>query len=256
MKHLIVETREGPIYFAGRMHADPTRPALVVMGGIWAPPDLFHEVIAWFPGATVLIAPLPGMGESKTPRFEVALMTRMLDQAIEYLLPDVPVVAFGASTGSLVTLGLRSPQIVRQVALEPFFRTKPLWPLLDFTRASLASEPENAGAATAAEGLFGFTPQAVEDRDYRGLLEGLCTPTDVIVGTEPLEPVREVASWPSFTSAEDRASLAAHPLVTLHDGPPGSGHALSSSAQGAALIRKILHQALRSLAASPPKAGA
>jgi hypothetical protein len=85
----------------------------------------------------------------------------------------------------------------------------------------------------------------VEERDYGGLLSGLAAPADVILGAEPLEPERATQAWPSFTSARDRARLAAHPMVTLHAGPPGSGHNLEGAPGGAELVRRLLVQALR-----------
>jgi hypothetical protein len=251
VEHLIVETRDGPVYLVGRLHADLKRPALVVMSGIWAPPDLYHEIVGWFPGATVLVAPLPGMGGSKTRGFEAARMSRMLDEAIDRLLEGVSVVVFGASTGCLVTLGLGSSNIVHQVALEPFFRTAPLWPLHDFARRSLAAQPDRLGAAIAADVLFGVTQDGVVDRDYRYLLKDLNVPTDAIVADLPLEPERELAAWPSLTSQEDRESLARHPLVTLHPGPPASGHDLSTAPEGTVLLRRILHRHLKAAAQNP-----
>lgn len=256
MKHLIIETRDGPVYLSGRLHADLRRPALVVMGRIWAPADLYHEIVGWFPGATVLVAPLPGMGASKTRSFEASLMSRMLDEAIDRLLEGVRVVTFGASAGSLVTLGLRSANIVHQVILEPFFRTAALWPLHDFARRSLAAEPGRVGAATAADVLFGVTPERIVDRDYRRLLDDLKTPTDAIVADLPLEPERKLAAWPSLTSQQDREDLARHPLVTLHHGPAGSGHDLIATPEGADMLRRLLHRRLTAAAQNPRPPGA
>jgi hypothetical protein len=251
MKHLIIQCDEGPVYLAGRLHTDASRPALVAVGGAWGLDDDLHFLIDAFPGASVLVAPFPGMGESRTRRFDVATMSRIFDEAIGHLFPETPVVTFGASAGSLVTLGLRSPRIVRHVALEPFFRTAPLWPLLKFARTTLAPDPQNAAAAAAAEALFGFTADAVMDRDYRRLLDGLQVPTDVILADLPLEPERELSGWPSLTGAEDRAGLEAHPRVTVHAGPPGSGHGLSATPGGAAAIRAVVGSALRWALAAP-----
>ena len=62
MNHLIIETSHGPLYLVGRVHLDNSRPALFAIGGIWPPENFLHELIEWFPGASVLVAPLPGMG--------------------------------------------------------------------------------------------------------------------------------------------------------------------------------------------------
>ncbi|HEY3950023.1 alpha/beta fold hydrolase [Phenylobacterium sp.] len=245
MNHLILSTEHGPLYFVGRVHTDEKRPVLFVMGGIWTPDDNLHEVVDWFAGATVIVAPLPGMGSTFTNSFDIANSIRTVDAAIPALVPNRKVVAFGVSTGCLVTLGLRCPQIVRQVALEPFFRTAPLWPFLNSARAMLAAAPERKGAFQAAWEIFGLKDDAVTDRDHRHLLRDLTVPMDAIMGREPLEPERSFDGWPSLTSAEDRAAMAQNPLVTQHDGPPGSGHYLQGWPEGQALIKDVLHKALK-----------
>lgn len=250
MDRLIVHTSCGPIYLAGRLHMDPATPALVAMGSIWTPNDFMHELAAAFPDVSMIIAPLPGMGGSTTRTFEIATITRALDEAIAKLFPETPVVAYGVSTGSLVTLGLKAPAIRRQVALEPFFRTAPLWAFHKTARAFLANEPDRRGAEMAMEQIFGLTDGGVVDRDYRHLLQGLKAPLDVILADEPLEPERPFEVLPSLTSCEDRAALAAHPGVTLHPGPPGSGHALGVTPTGAAVVQAVLRRVLDTVAAA------
>lgn len=245
MNHLIVSTDLGPLYFVGRIHTDVRRPVLFAMGGIWTPDDNLHEVVDWFQGASVIVAPLPGMGSTYTKTFEIAVATQVADAALETLVPGRKVVAFGVSTGCLVTLGLRSPLVTRHVALEPFFRTAPIWPFLYGAREMLRAEPDRLGAQQAAWEIFGLKDSTVTDRDYRHLLRDLQAPTDVIVGREPLEPQRSCEGWPSLTSAEDRAAMAAHPLVTVHEGPPGSGHYLQGTPEGEAQVKAVLLQALR-----------
>ncbi len=256
MNHLIVSTSHGPLYVVGRFYADTSRPALIAMGGIWPPKDQFHELAEWFPGATVLIAPLPGMGGSWTPDFKPQTASKMLGEMIAALLPNHRVVLLGASTGCLATLGVQAAQVARQVAIEPFFRTAPLWPFHRTARAMLAAEPDKPTAAIAAREIFGLEPDRVEDRDYRGLLDGLNVPLDVIVAADPLEPEREHDGSPSLTSADDRARLAAHPQVTLHHGPPGSGHNIAVSAEGQAIVRRVTHQALRAAIGLAPDTSA
>ncbi|MBS0362999.1 MAG: alpha/beta hydrolase [Proteobacteria bacterium] len=245
MNHLILATDFGPLYFVGRVHTDKRRPVLFAMGGIWTPDDNLHELVEWFPGASVIVAPLPGMGSTYTNTFEIENGIRTVDQALAALVPDRKIVAFGASTGCLVTLGLTCPQIVRQVALEPFFRTAPLWPFLKSAREMLAASPERTGAFQAAWEIFGLKGDAVTDRDHRHLVREMKLPVDAILGREPLEPERAYDGWPSLTSAEDRAAMAANPLFTLHEGPPGSGHYLQGSPEGEALIKDVLHKALK-----------
>jgi hypothetical protein len=244
MDRLIVQTSCGALYLAGRLHADPATPALVAMGGIWTPRDFLHDLIDAFPDVSVIVAPLPGMGGSLTSTFDIATLARSLDEAVATLFRDAPVVAYGVSTGALVTMGLKAPQVARQVALEPFFRTAPLWPFHEMARALMASESHRQGAQIAAEQIFGLTSTAVVDRDYRGVLRGLATPLDVILADQPLEPVRALEGLPSLCSHEDRAALAAHPYVTLHAGPPGSGHDLGVTPDGARVVQAVLRRAL------------
>jgi hypothetical protein len=61
-----------------------------------------------------------------------------------------------------------------------------------------------AGAARAAQEIFGLTRDAVVDRDYRWLLDGLKVPVDAIVADQPREPVRPFDELPSMTSTDDR----------------------------------------------------
>ena len=246
MKHLIYSTDLGPIYLVGRLYSDVRRPVLFAMGGIWTPDDNLHEVADWFGGATVLVAPLPGMSSTLTRDFDLATAARVADEAIAGIVPNRNVVAFGVSTGCIVTLGLRSPQVVRHVALEPFFRTAPLWPFLASARKILAAAPERRGAFQAADEIVGLKDDVVTDRDYRHLLDGITVPVDVLVGAAPLEPERPFNGWPSLTSAEDRALLAAHPHVTMHTGPPDSGHYLQGTPEGEAQVKALLHRSLRS----------
>ncbi|MGZ6040085.1 MAG: alpha/beta hydrolase [Phenylobacterium sp.] len=253
MNHLVLTTPYGPLYLVGRVHTNKRQPALLAMGGAWTPDNFLHEVVDWFPGASVLVAPFPGMGGSLTRTFDVTTLARAVDEVIATLLKDVPVVTYGVSTGCLVTLGLRAPEIARHVALEPFFRTAPLWPLHRAIREFIAAAPERVGGAQAAEALFGYTAPPAEqivDRDYRAVRDGLSAPTDVIVADLPLEPVRQMVGWPSFTSLEDREALAKNPLVTLHRGPAGSGHQVSDTPEGEAQIRDLLRRALLEAAAS------
>jgi hypothetical protein len=253
MNHLVLTTPYGALYLVGRVHTNKRQPALLVMGGAWTPDNFLHEVSDWFPGASVIIAPFPGMGGSLTRTFDVKTLSLMVDAVIATLLKDVPIVTYGVSTGCLVTLSLRAPEIVRHVALEPFFRTAPLWPLHRTLREFIAAAPGMVGGHQAAEALFGYTAPPAEkvvDRDYRHVLDALRTPVDVIVGDLPLEPVREISGWPSFTSAEDRQALAANPLVTMHAGPAGSGHQVSETPEGEAQVRDLLRRALLDAASS------
>ena len=69
--------------------------------------------------------------------------------------------------------------------------------------------------------MLGVDEHRQEDRDYRHLLAGLRVPAHVFLGQEPLGEPRAFTEMPSLVDAQDRAALAAHPLVTLTVAPGG-----------------------------------
>jgi hypothetical protein len=225
MDFLTLQTRAGPLGFIGRLHTDRQRPALLIVNGSFPSKTHRHDLIDRFPGANVLIANLPGMGGVPWATPTVADLTEGLGEAVARLLPEVPIVAFGASTGNLLSLGLRLPNIRRRVMLEPFFQTKDLWPFIDNSRKRMAGNPGNTAMAHYFWEFFGIAQDRVENRDYRRLLDNITVPTDALMGGAPLLPAREIEMWPSFTSQEDREALAAHPRVTMLVGAPDTGHA-------------------------------
>ena len=245
MNHLLVQSDAGPIDFAGRIHTDRARPGLLVVTGSFPPIDHMHDLISAFAGANVLIATLPGMGGvfwSNSPSVEG--LTRGLERSVRLLLGDAPMVTFGLSTGNLLSLGMRLPNLCRQVALEPFFQTEHLWPFIADSRERLRLNPGHREMERYFWEFFGIGATTLENRDYRHLLADVTVQTDVLMGQSPLLPERELKLWPSFTSDEDRAALAANPLVTMHEGPAGSGHSYGSIPPHDAHVKRLLHAAL------------
>jgi hypothetical protein len=249
MSHLLIQNDDGPIGFVGRIHTDRPRPALLAVGGSFPPAGHMHDLVSHFAGANVLIASMPGMsGVFWTKKSSVEGLTRGLEQSVRILLGDAPVVAFGASTGNLLSLGMRLPNICRRVALEPFFQTENLWPFVTDSRERLELNANRPEMARYFWEFFGIGPTTVENRDYRHLLDEITVPTDVIVGQLPLLPKRKVDIWPSFTSADDRAALTANPLVTLHEGPSGTGHSYGAVPPYDSQVKAVLYAALRDAA--------
>jgi hypothetical protein len=252
MDFLTLQTSAGPLGFVGRIHTDRARPSLLVVNGSFPTKTHRHDLVERFPGANVLIANLPGMAGVPWGTASVAELTQGLSEAVTLLLRDLPVVAFGASTGNILTLGLRLPNIRRRVALEPFLQTRDLWPFIQNSRERMQQRPENAALAHYFWEFFGIAPDRAENRDYRRLLENITAPMDVMVGGAPLLPKRELDYWPSFTSDEDRAALVANPFVKMHLGPPDTGHAFGmmySHSDGEKRstyhdVTKVLHAAL------------
>lgn len=247
MDFLLLQTSGGPLGCVGRIHTDRPRPALLAVNGSFPPKDHLHDLVTHFVGANVLIANLPGMGGVPWANPSVARLTQGLEEAVSLLLPKVPIVALGVSTGNLLSLGLRLPNICRRVAVEPFFQTQDLWPFIADSRERLELNlglPGHKYMARYFWEVFGIGPDRLENRDYGYLLDGITVPTDVMVGQGPLLPERRLDAWPSFTSAQERLRLAANPLVTLHEGPAGSGHGYGSIPASENDLKGLLHAAL------------
>jgi pimeloyl-ACP methyl ester carboxylesterase len=248
MDFLLIENRTAGLSFVGRLHTDRARPSLLAVGGAFPTATALHDLVTTFPGANVLVVNLPGMAGAPWSNPTVAEAVDGLQRAVELLLPHQPIVALGVSTGNLLTLGIDLPNIRRRVAVEPFFQTKDLWPFIANSRERLSLNHGNAFMTRFFWEMFGIAQDRLENRDYRHLLGNLTVPTDVIFGALPLLPEREVETWPSFTTAEDRAALAANPLVTLTEGPPGSGHSYSTTLAGDAVMKRVTLAALHDVA--------
>jgi hypothetical protein len=248
MNRLIVQTSLGPLHVVGRLYADRRRPALLVVGGAFPPDDFLHDLVDKHPAANVVVGTLPGM---LSPPFEFhrpADYSAAFDELIGALLPTQPVVAYGVSTGCLVTLGLRAPNVVRQIAQEPFLNTHELWPFIANSQQRLANYPGNRMLADFLDTMFGFKADRTDNVDYEHLARDVAVPTDVIVAELPLLPIRDLPAWPSLTSGHDRKVFCANPLVRLHEGPKGTGHHIVGGPEGERFVHRIRVEALRAAA--------
>ena len=250
MDFLTLQTAAGPLGVIGRIHTGPARPALLVVNAAFPRERQRqrHDLVDHFPGASVLVIELLGMAGAPWANPTILDLTQALETAVRRLVGDVPIVAFGASTSSLLTLGLQLPNICRHLVLEPFFQTEGLWPFVTSARERMASDPANAAMTRFFWEVFGIGPDRLENRDYRHLLANITKPTQVVVGGASLEPKRQMDFWPSFTSAQDRAALRANPLVTLVKGPPDTGHDFGAEGESDLMIKRMLHGALREAA--------
>jgi hypothetical protein len=248
MEYLTLQTKAGPLGVVGRVYADRTKPALLTVNGSFPREKHRHDLVEQFAGVSVLVINLPGMEGVPWANPTVAELTDGLEATVRRLLGDAPIVAFGASTSNLLTLGLQLPNIRRRVALEPFFQTGDLWPFVAHARMRLASNPRDQALARFFWEVFGIAPDRLENRDYRRLLANITVPTDVVVGGCALLPERELDIWPSFTSADDREALRANPLVLMHEGPPDTGHGFGSEGASDLYMKQVLHNALREAA--------
>ncbi|WP_372783581.1 alpha/beta hydrolase [Phenylobacterium sp.] len=245
MDRLIVQTSFGPLHVVGRLYADRKRPALLAVGGAFPPDDFLHDLVDKHSGANVIVGTLPGM---RSPAFEFPRpghYSTAYDELIGALLPTQPVVAYGVSTGCLVTLGLKAPNVVRQIVQEPFLNTSDLWPFIADSQKRLALNPDNKLLAEFFDKVFGIALERADNVDYEHLARALSVPTDLVVAQLPLLPVRDLPLWPSLTSARDREVLCANPLVRLHEGPAGTGHNLAGAPAGEQFVHRVRVEALR-----------
>lgn len=217
-------------------------PAILCVRGAWAPRTFMNELLTLYPGVDMVIGDLPGMWATQPEPSDMATFSRAYDEVIAHLLPGRRVVAFGISTGALVTLGLRRPEVRAQVAMEPFLATANLWPLILDMQQRLPAAPEQARRYIFE--MFGITETGCEDRDFSPILDGVCSPVHAVLGAMPLEPARLMETWPSLADERTRERLALHPSVTMHHGPPGSGHHVTGTPQGWATLTTALDHAL------------
>lgn len=217
-----VGTSLGRVWLWGRPMR-PDRPLVLAISGAFPP----RGYLWWLADDTAdwLFADLPGFHSLRLDETSIAAFAAAFDEALERVAPGRDVVALGVSTGALVAMSLQRARSV--VAIEPFFRTAPLWAFHEF----LARQPVTEAERQWSDAIFG-------DKDYRPILRGLKVPCRAVVGDMPLEPRRLVRGLPSLTSSEDRAALRAHPLVTLTVEP--GGHELPRDA-----IRRAVEGALR-----------
>lgn len=251
MNRLIVHTTFGPLPIVGRLHSGVSRPTLLVITGAFPPKDFRHELVDLYPGANVIVGSMPGMGSPTFDKPNVANFSAAFDELIGVLAPRQPIVAYGLSTGCLVTLGLKSANVVRHVLEEPFFATDLLWPFIDFSLKLMRSNPDSRSAVEFLWNVFGISQGECVNRDYGDLAANIRIPTDAVIGDAPLLPRRALAGWPSLTSLDDLARLQSNPLVTVHRGPEGSGHHVTQSAEGERLVHGLRLRALHSVAPKP-----
>jgi hypothetical protein len=174
-------------------------------------------------------------------------LARMVSGLIEEMFPGRPVVLLGESSGALIALGVRSSNLARVIAIEPPLATGNLWPIVGPLRKYLGDLCDPMASAFVFDTL-GLDEARSETRSQLGLLDGLNVPVDVVLGKEPLQPLREVARFPSLVDLAERQVLAATPGVRLHI-LPGTGHNVLGQAFRA--TREIVLEGCRRASAMP-----
>ncbi len=125
MQTRAIQTRVGVVPIWGDFDAyDPARPlVLAIRGALPGPEDL-----EWLRPARADIAflHLPGFYSPLLINNSVGVTIHAFDHVITTVFTERRIVLLGASTGALPAIGLRSPQIVGRVLVEPFFSTAKL----------------------------------------------------------------------------------------------------------------------------------
>ena len=232
--------REGP--------GDPARPLVLALPGFFAgDADLTGTSAALGVYADGCVAPL--VQARMRGSWSVAAVARGIEAVIAEAFPERAIVLLGASIGATVAVAVRTPNLRRVVAIEPILTTAGLWPIVEPLRRAMRPLPAGDGTRRRWFELFGVAETALETRDYRGVLEDLAAPADVIVGAEPLGAPRALPRFPSFVGEAERRALTAHPRVRLHVAA-GAGHNVQNNA--GRLATEVLLEACRRAAAEPP----
>jgi pimeloyl-ACP methyl ester carboxylesterase len=234
-----VRTSLGRIPLTGKLSDDRSRPVLLVIRGIFHGDKYAEWLIAEFADqADVLLAHVPGMNSPTLAASDLATMGRAFREMVEQELAERDVVVFGMSTGCLVALAMgRLPQVRRMVLLDPYLNVGACWALRELIglRAKRGTVLRAWFEALLGEGLNG---------DFRELIGNRAPSTCVLVGDEPLEPMRSINRIPSLASAEERALWRAAPGVELIV-CAGAGHDIPHEA-----LRDMLGALNRALAAA------
>jgi pimeloyl-ACP methyl ester carboxylesterase len=248
MQTSTVQTRLGPIpLWAPPGALASTRPLVLVITGAWAEPnDMIKTPAVVGPAWDAAVMRLPGNGTPPLSETSIAAWASAVGDLADTAFTGRRVVLVGLSVGALVALGVRSPGVVRVVAVEPPLVMEKLWPMAQALRARWRDDP---AARPVIEAVFGVTAAGAEPRRYLDLFDG-APPAEVVLGEVPLYPQRPLERFPSFVDAPERAWLAARPGVTLHVAT-GAGHNIHVFAPD--LLRQVLLGALdKALAPGEP----
>jgi len=245
----VASTRLGPVTFWTKLTPAANRPLLVTVPGILANfDDLIRlaESLAFFSDACLL--PIPLSDETPLSSYAAPELSAMVGELLDARFPGRQVILLGVSSGATIALGVRARTLARIVAVEPPLVADGFWPIAGPLQASLRAASNRANDAFAAETL-GVGREGVTSRDHLNVLQGLATPTDVVLGATPLHPQRPLDVFPSLVDEPVRRRLATTPGVRLHV-VPGTGHNVVGQAINA--VREVLLEASRRTGAGLP----
>lgn len=161
--------------------------AVVVIRGLSA-----HNQLRELPAAFL---DLPGFIAPTFESYRVEAIAEAFDEALALALPGRSVRLVGVSTGAIVALRMRSPQIAEILAVEPFLDSAAAWPLAQWSTGLTGELSRFCAEFFRLPGhgrLFSATPVA---------------PLDVLCGDVPLGHPRALPAWPSLCGEADEAIL-------------------------------------------------
>ena len=240
MRTVTIETSLGPIPVTGAFGDKLS--VLAIPGAFADEHQLSRHPETVAPEFDGYVAHLPGWITPPLAEASIPAFTRAFDEVLAVLGPSVVV---GYSAGALVALGLRSPLLKAVVAVEPPLLPAKMWSAVATFRSFLGTPHDGF-----VRNLFGVHEDRLEERDYRGLLDGLSVPLHTIVGSEPLYPVRPLARVPSVVDEPERALLQRHGHLTVAQ---GAGHAIPSQA-GRAMLGVVLETCRLAVGVEPHRA--
>ena len=225
---LIVETSLGGVPVWGAFESD--RPVVLGISGAFPLEDGMAGLVV--EGADSASLHLPGMFSPVTAELSVAAFARAFDEVVGQLFARRAVIVVGASTGAVVALAMKAPQIRGVVAAEPFFSTGKLWPLLEWLlRHELPRNPDPV-MRRWVDAIFGVTEGGVTDRNYTFVLDRKDRPVIALAGAEPLHPRRPVTDFPSLMSEADRDLLPPRVVAGGHEIPMSALRAAAAELLG------------------------
>ena len=210
-KH-IFQTSAGEIWIWGDSETLPTGQPLVLFinGAFSIPRPRSYDLPDLLPGATVMNAHLPGNHCPGLNAHGVDVYAAAYSEVLDQI--GRPSIIIGGSIGALLALSIRSDWVKGLVILEPPLQTGKLWCLVENFRARLVATPDDDDLREFLWNVFGLSETALENRDYRPLLDGLTRPSWAAFGGVPLMPPRAFASLPSLVDEPERLLMRAHPL--------------------------------------------
>lgn len=241
MERRTFETPLGPIWLHGEASAfESDRPVLFLLTGAFSTadgaPSAAHLAPHVAPYFSVVGAHLPGNHCPPLLATSVGVYAAAYSHALDQAFARRPIIAFGASVGGLVVMGLTSPQVRSALVIDPPLVAEKLWPLRAFLRGKLAEPGCPPHVRDFIVNVFGVTETQVQPRDYRPLIAASRAPAVVIAGEEPLFPERPLSRLPSLLDRPERDLIASCHRMRL-EVAPGAGHNILENASAFSIAR-------------------